>query len=378
VSLSSEDPSPRRALTYDRSIMSRQPSATIALRSSGLGKVAVVWRGDRTTRREATPQNNRFRRIFEELGNVGIEAEPAVYDEEFADEVRAQLQRVDGVLVWVNPLQNGKTRQSLDGLLREVARKGPWVSAHPDAILALGTKEVLVRTRHLTCGSDTHLYNSTAQFRREFPARLAEGRTRVLKQNRGNDGQGVWKVELVGSGGAAKVRVLEAADEKDPQDMSLEEFMDRCQPYFSGGGPMVDQPFQERLTEGMIRCYMAADRVAGFAHQYPKGLLPPGHVRPHGNKLMYPPDADAFRTLREKMEGEWVHQLLGAVRLDAATLPVIWDADFLYGPKTATGDDTYVLCEINVSSVFAIPDEAARAIALVVARRLKTTDGEAV
>src|SRR5215203_5514691 len=285
--------------------MSRQPSATIALRSSGLGKVAVVWRGDRTTRREATPQNNRFRRIFEELGNVGIEAEPAVYDEELADEVRDQLQRVDGVLVWVNPLQNGKTRHALDALLREVARKGPWVSAHPDAILTLGTKEVLVRTRHLTWGTDTHLYNSMAQFRREFPARLAEGNARVLKQNRGNDGQGVWKVELVGSERAAKVRVLEAAEETDPEHISLEEFIDRCQPYFGGGGPIVDQPFQERVGEGMIRCYMAADRVAGFAHQYPKGLLPPSYVRPHTEKRMYPPDAEPFQRLRRPMEDEW-------------------------------------------------------------------------
>lgn len=358
--------------------MSRDASASRALRTSRFGKIAIVWRGDRTTRREATPQNNRFRRIFEELANVDIDAEPAVYDEELADEVRAQLLRVDGVLVWVNPLQNGKTRHALDSLLREVANNGPWVSAHPDAILALGTKEVLVRTRHLAWGTDTHLYNSVAQFREEFPARLGEGGARVLKQNRGNDGQGVWKVESVGSERAAKVRVLEAASEADAEDISLEEFMDRCEPYFDGGGRIVDQPFQERLREGMIRCYMAADRVAGFAHQYPKGLLPPGHVRPHGEKRMYPPDAHAFKTLRGKMEGEWVHGLLGAVCLDAAALPVIWDADFLYGPRTATGDDTYVLCEINVSSVFAIPDEAATGIALVVARRLTTKDGEAV
>ena len=38
------------------------------------------------------------------------------------------------------------------------------------------------------------------------------------------------------------------------------------------------------------------------------------------------------------------------------SLPVLWDADFLYGPRTASGDDTYVLCEINVSSVIPFPD----------------------
>jgi hypothetical protein len=39
-------------------------------------------------------------------------------------------------------------------------------------------------------------------------------------------------------------------------------------------------------------------------------------------------------------------------------LPLIWDADFLYGAKNRNGEDTYVLCEINVSSVLPIPDGA--------------------
>ena len=48
-----------------------------------IANIAIVWRGDREARRNATPANNRFHRIFEELAAVGIHAEPAVYDEEF-------------------------------------------------------------------------------------------------------------------------------------------------------------------------------------------------------------------------------------------------------------------------------------------------------
>uniref|UniRef100_UPI002020A138 Cj0069 family protein n=2 Tax=Pseudomonadota TaxID=1224 RepID=UPI002020A138 len=51
-------------------------------------------------------------------------------------------------------------------------------------------------------------------------------------------------------------------------------------------------------------------------------------------------------------------------------LPVIWDADFLLGPKDAAGQDTYVLCEINASSVFPMPDEAPDALAATTLRRL--------
>jgi len=94
-------------------------------------KVAILWRGDAEARQFATPRNNRFHRIFEELAAVGIDAEPAVYDEAFADEVREQLLSADGVLVWVDPIQRGKTRSELDALLRDVAARGPWVSAHP-------------------------------------------------------------------------------------------------------------------------------------------------------------------------------------------------------------------------------------------------------
>ena len=88
-------------------------------------------------------------------------------------------------------------------MLRDVAARGPWVSAHPDVILKMGVKEVLHRTRHLGWGTDTHLYRTAADFRDEFPARLQAAGPRVLKQNRGNGGQGVWKVELLSSRQAA-------------------------------------------------------------------------------------------------------------------------------------------------------------------------------
>jgi hypothetical protein len=63
------------------------------------------------------------------------------------------------------------------------------------------------------------------------------------------------------------------------------------------------------------------------------------------------------------MEDEWVPRMMRELGIDRARLPIIWDADFLYGPRTGSGEDTYVLCEINVSSCFAIPDEAPAAIA---------------
>lgn len=90
--------------------------------------------------------------------------EPVPYNDDLVDETRAQLMGLDGVLVWVNPIQDGQDRRLLDPLLREVSSRGVWVSAHPDMVLQMGTKEVLYRTRHLGWGSNTHLYPSTGDF----------------------------------------------------------------------------------------------------------------------------------------------------------------------------------------------------------------------
>ena len=60
--------------------------------------------------------------------------------QEIAAAVRAQLAAVDGVLVWVNPIHEGRKRAKLDALLREVAARGVWVSAHPDVILKMGPR----------------------------------------------------------------------------------------------------------------------------------------------------------------------------------------------------------------------------------------------
>src|SRR5262249_24731354 len=89
-----------------------------------------------------------------------------------------------------------------------------------------------------------------------------------------------------------------------------------------------------------------------------------------GPRIMHGADAQPFQALREKMEAEWTPQMMDILGIEKASLPIIWDADFLYGPRTPSGEDSYVLCEINVSSVFAIPDQAPAAIAHLVLSRL--------
>ena len=321
-----------------------------------MSKVALLWRGDRDARETATPENNRLRPVFEALAEVGIVAEPAVYSDAMVEEVRDQLLQLDGVLVWVNPIGDGEDRTTLDALLRELSSEGILVSAHPETIQKIGTKEVLYRTRHLGWGTDTHLYATFAQFTEEFPARLASGEPRVLKQNRGNGGIGVWKVALVTNGAEARVRVQHAAPRDDvTEDITLGAFMERCRQYFAGSGRMLDQAFVTRLSDGMVRAYLVRDEVVGFARQQPQA---DGVLGLPGAKTMYGPSEAQFAILKAGLEAEWVPGLQESVGLDPAALPLLWDADFLYGPATESGADTFVLCEINVSSVYPFPDTA--------------------
>jgi hypothetical protein len=139
---------------------------------------------------------------------------------------------------------------------------------------------------------------------------------------------------------------------------------------------MIDQAYQARLPEGMIRCYLVRDRVAGFGEQLINALYPaaPGaaaHTAPEpGPRLYYPPTRADFQRLKDMLERQWLDELCSAVDIDRRDLPLLWDADFLYGTKDTNGADTYVLCEINVSSVYPFPDDALVPLAMATRARL--------
>ena len=347
-------------------------------------RIAIVYPGDYAARASATPEDNRFADLFRAFAVERIHAEPAVYRDDFCAEVRVQLLQVDGVLVWVNPIQDGRDRSVLDAMLRELAAAGIFVSAHPDIILKLGTKEVLYRTRDLGWGCDTHLYKTIEQMRQELPAHLANGKARVLKQYRGNGGIGVWKVQFSAEGGngvpprpESIVRARHAKRGCSEEHITLNEFFARCEEYFLADGRMIDQEYQERLTDGMIRCYLVHDKVAGFGHQAVNALFPapsgapPTDAPQPGPRLYHPPDKPEFQALKHKLEQEWVPALQQLLEVDRESLPMLWDCDFLLGPHKENREDTYVLCEINVSSVAPYPESTVPYIVDATAARLQ-------
>ena len=325
------------------------------MRINSRPRLAILYPGDRAARDRADPAEGRFASLFDAFAAAGVAAEPAIYNDDFADEVLSQLQHVQGVLVWHNPIEGGRTRSTLDALLCAVASRGVLVSTHPDTILRLGTKDVLLAVRDLPFGSDVHRVDSLEQLLNELPGRLARG-ARVLKQHRGHSGIGVWRIEQRSAG----VFALRHAQRGSAEELvEWAHVLLRLAPYFEHGGHMVDQAWQPRLVEGMTRAYLVGDRVAGFGHQAVNALYPAadGGVAPTPGARLYS-DADdiRFQELRRCIEGSWVDLLCNSVGVMPDALPLLWDADFLLGHRDATGSERYVLCEINVSSVSPFPE----------------------
>jgi hypothetical protein len=329
-------------------------------------KVALLYPGDRAARDRADPSASRFAALFEALGAAGLNAEPAVYHDDFADEVTAQLRRVQAVLVWCNPIEDGRRRDRLDALLREVAQMGVLVSAHPDAIQRLGTKDVLFETRDLPFGSDVHRIDSLAQLESELAQRLPQG-ARVLKQHRGHSGIGVWRVEASDDGALV---VQHAQRGSTPQRMHMAALKETLAPYFesAGGGHMIDQAWQPRLPEGMVRAYLVEDRVTGFGLQAVNALHPDAPMP--GPRLYRGPELPDFQDLKQQLESTWIALLRERVDLAHEQLPLLWDCDFMLGEPSPDGTDRFVLCEINVSSVSPFPPSSIAPLVEAVRRRI--------
>lgn len=314
-------------------------------------KVALVFAS-----RSDSENINRVSPLITELEKEGIQAKLVWYSDDTCSECETTLSAFDLVMVWVNPIHEDHDRSVLDAMLRRIARKGVKTFTHPDTILKMGTKDILFQTQIMDWGSDVQRYISFKDFDTLFLDSLKTG-IRVLKQYRGNGGDGVWKVELIQEF-PPRVDVLHAKRGSVNQQMPLTNFKELMKDYFVQNGHLIDQPYQERLADGMIRCYMSLNRVIGFGHQYVTALQTPQNNEP----LIPPPryyhsnDKKDFQELRRLLEENWISEMQSLLDIPTENLPLLWDADFLLGPKDSEDKDTYVLCETNVSSVYPYPE----------------------
>ncbi len=231
---------------------------------------------------------------------------------------------------------------------------------------------MLVEARDLPFGSDAIRVDNLAQLAEELPSRLKAG-ARVLKQCRGQSGSGVWRIEQIPKSPLLKVRHAQRGS--DERCIDLPSLLSLLAPYFEpeNGGHMIDQAWQPRLVEGMVRAYLVEDRVVGFGLQAINALYPAeaGHPAPApGPRLYHPPDLPQFQGLKHSLESQWIGQLRQRVGLARERLPMLWDCDFMFGEPTPEQPERFVLCEINVSSVAPFPPSAIEPLIAAVKSRL--------
>ena len=326
-------------------------------------RIAIVFPADTKELAATQVASTRLVGIARALTSAGAQVISAPFCDAIADQMQARLVDVDLALVWYNPFEAGLDRSRLNTMLRFMAGRGVRVSAHPDVIDKMGTKEVLHQTRHMAWGTETKRYGSIESMQTELLGSLKHG-PRVLKQLRGQSGDGVWRVRLNGPAQPQLLAVRHAKRGCGEQLMDMGAFLSLCRPYFAQSGAMIDQPYQDRLQEGMIRCYVVRNQVAGFGEQLVNALYPAPAGRPDneapepGPRLYFSADRPDFQDLKRKLEGEWIAQMCESLAIHPDDLPVLWDADFIRGDKSSTGQDTYVLCEINASSVYPFPPSA--------------------
>ena len=78
--------------------------------------------------------------------------------------------------------------------MRRLSKAGLHGMSHPDSMISFGAKSALVELNKTgLVPEDTYAYYDIPKFKECFPKTLSKSE-RVLKQNRGSTGEGIWRV----------------------------------------------------------------------------------------------------------------------------------------------------------------------------------------
>jgi hypothetical protein len=332
--------------------------------------IALLVYGDTHSQRDAVTEE-KYKDLAGAFSAQGFAIKSVSYNDEEADKLRTTLLNFDAILVWVNPIEQGKDRKRLDMLLCELSDKGRFVSTHPEVIVKMGTKDILYKTKDMDWSGDVKMYTSFEDFTSRFAESLQSSQIRILKQYRGNGGNGVYKIRY--NQGADNISLVHAKESMIERTLSWDEFFKEFKPFFTDGGMLIDQEWNKNMKNGMVRCYLSGTKVAGFGYQEINALYELNDTRfLPGRRFYFTENCGLFHDLAAIMENKWIHQLQKSLSIDDDMLPVIWDADFFINdPGINDIDGKYMLCEINVSCVSPFPPSAIKFMVEEVSNRIR-------
>ena len=332
--------------------------------------LALLYPGDRAARPRGSGEP--FRSPFRAFAAAGVRAEPAVWHDDFADEVAANCGACTACSSGATRSKaaaaaTGSTRCCARwhaGVLRQRASRGHPAPGHQgragrDPRPAIRQRRAPASTASNSsprscppdCGAARACSSSIAgtaasasgvSRRRPTSAAAAESVARPAWQRRGAHG---------------------------PAGL-----LQRMAPYFepAQGGHMIDQAWQPRLADGMVRAYLVEDRVTGFGHQAVNALCParggePARSRVRActtGRLARVPAAEAL------LESSGLSCCASASASRASSCRCCGTATSCSASRRPTGAERFVLCEINVSSVSPFPPSSIAPLVEAVRRRV--------
>merc|ERR1719230_996496 len=263
-----------------------------------------------------------------------------------------------------------------------IASSGKPVWSSPAVQTCMGAKDALVQIKDLSCGLiDTAAYYTPEELEKGFKTSCAF-QPRVIKQNRGSAGEGIWLCWLQNKpycknfgdamlADSDTVKLMEMND-NHVEYHTVGEFLAFCVDgpaspkagkwesvfpgqYLAGGkeagGQLVDQRLLPRIVEGEVRMLMVKDTLFKIIHKIPDGGM--SAVGGIAKYAFYEPGCPEFAGLEKKFLGEDVAKIRAALDFKGQPLPLLWTADFI--PKDAEdgtpGVTEYVVGEFNCSCV---------------------------
>jgi hypothetical protein len=225
--------------------------------------------------------------------------------------------------------------------------------SNPFDMSILGSKDILLKLKKTNLiPDDTVFYNSFNKFYKNFAKSLLSG-TRVIKQNRGSTGNGIWKIEIekksiLPNGNLSLkntiVKFMEAANNQIFSD-SLENFLKMCLVYFKGPfDGILNMPYLKEIINGEYRVLMVGKTIIKIIHKIPKEINFgfSATLNSGANYIFYEPDT--FPIIKNLVLNNLNYISL---ILNKRPFPLFWTMDFIPSEKP----ETFYLSEINCSCV---------------------------
>lgn len=352
-------------------------------------KVAILQlfvRGQRFGGPDKTTSGDRYdsAALANGLRSAGMTCELLHYFHEEHDAMFDVLKRFVAVLVRIMPGHveaDGGEQQRFDEGLFGLQRAGVLVLPSPNVVQCMGIKDAAVKLGKSACGmAGSFAYYSQQDAVRGLGATLKH-QPRVIKQNRGSSGEGVWIARLketeycrtLGAMHCDSDEVLELVEACDNlvEEHTFAEFMEFLTngrvaaagrwgtrspgAYLAGGREagacIVDQPFSPRIfSNGEWRCTMLQDTLFSVVHKEPSRDGFGAGISAGPQYTTFAPSAAEVRDLTREFTTSGLSRILATLGVARDQIPLLWTVNFVDGApqnEQAWEEPEWVVTDIN-------------------------------